>query len=164
MGEEVLRWEVRPCQDAQGNFRCYDICLPAEPEAKGIAVVASVFSGEAVANEIAAAHNQALTAPMSEDEALERARLRKAVELAARTFRRYEELHRVKGTPDGDAKALNNAELAIAMEAALHAPGPLPVKDEDAEWLRGLAYDFEDQHSAFRRINAIAARLEEKRQ
>lgn len=53
-------WEVRPCKDRLGNVSSYDICLPTEPGATGVAVVASVYSGEAVANEIAEAHNREL--------------------------------------------------------------------------------------------------------
>jgi hypothetical protein len=146
MGEEVLRWEVRPCQDAQGNFRCYDICLPAEPEAKGIAVVASVFSGEAVANEIAAAHNQALTAPMSEDEALERwGDIQDDPDAIVECGERWKRVASAIGcelsgfndgrsasffTPDGNVIEVGPKFRAAI--TALHAHEPLPVKDEDA--------------------------------
>jgi hypothetical protein len=46
------KWEVRPCRDRLGNVTSYDICLPQEPGSTGVAVVASVYSGEAVANQI----------------------------------------------------------------------------------------------------------------
>lgn len=46
-------------------------------------------------------------------------KLRAAVEKAAATFRHYEQLHRAKGTLDGDAKAYANAALAAEMEGAL---------------------------------------------
>ena len=40
----------------------------------------------------------------------------------AATFRRYEELHRAKGTVDGLHKAAANADSAFRIEAALEAP------------------------------------------
>jgi hypothetical protein len=54
------RWEVRPCVDKQGNVNSYDICLASEPEAAGVAVIASIYSGKEVADDIAFAHNTAL--------------------------------------------------------------------------------------------------------
>lgn len=44
--------------------------------------------------------------------------MHEALTLAAQTFRRYETLHRDKGTEDGEAKARANADLAAKMEAA----------------------------------------------
>lgn len=40
--------------------------------------------------------------------------------IAATIFREYERLHLKKGTPDGDAKALRNAQYAEEIEEALH--------------------------------------------
>lgn len=59
------RWEVRPCKDKLGHTTSFDICLPSKPEDRGVAVVASVYSGEAVANEIAELWN---TRPLSPPE------------------------------------------------------------------------------------------------
>lgn len=79
--EAVERWEVRPCFDHTGkNIRCYDICLPAEPEATGVAVIASVYSGQAVAQQIADAHNRSQpTRPSTEVSEEEVERLREAL-------------------------------------------------------------------------------------
>lgn len=44
-----------------------------------------------------------------------------AVTLARNTFEGYAALHREKGTPDGDAKARFNAELAARMHAAIES-------------------------------------------
>ena len=44
---------------------------------------------------------------------------REALKKAASTFRKYEELHRAKGTDDALAKAESNAALAEIMETAL---------------------------------------------
>jgi thymidylate synthase (FAD) len=49
----------------------------------------------------------------------EAAALRAAVELAEKKFLEYAELHRAKGTPDGNAKAATNEALAQYMRAAL---------------------------------------------
>lgn len=46
-------------------------------------------------------------------------RYREALERAALTFRRYEKLHKEKGTEDALIKARDNAELANVMEKAL---------------------------------------------
>ena len=53
-------WEVRPCKHPLGHVTSYDICLPAEPDASGVAVIASVYSGKEIAEQIAAAHNTKL--------------------------------------------------------------------------------------------------------
>lgn len=45
--------------------------------------------------------------------------LRAAVKIAAAAFREYEQIHRAKGTPEGDRKAVVNAALAAKMEEAL---------------------------------------------
>jgi hypothetical protein len=50
-------------------------------------------------------------------EALENTR--GALDTAAKTFRRYGELHRVKGTREGDLKASNNDDLAEFCESVL---------------------------------------------
>jgi hypothetical protein len=59
--------------------------------------------------------------------------LRGGLETAAKTFRRYGELHRAKGTTEGNLKASNNDDLAefcesvIADSAALsHPAGAAP--------------------------------------
>lgn len=57
----------------------YDICLPADPKASGCAVIASVYSGEAVAQEIVDAHNSART-PDHRIAALEEERDNPAIE------------------------------------------------------------------------------------
>ena len=41
------------------------------------------------------------------------------IETAAKAFRRYAELHRMKGTTEGNLKASNNDDLAEFCEAAL---------------------------------------------
>lgn len=46
-------WEVHPCKDRLGHVTSYDICLPQEPGSSGVAVIASVYSGEEVAKQIA---------------------------------------------------------------------------------------------------------------
>lgn len=46
--------------------------------------------------------------------------LRDAVVIARNEFRRYAELHRAKGTPDGDAKAAHNEALQARMDEALN--------------------------------------------
>jgi hypothetical protein len=63
-------------------------------------------------------------------------------------------------TPDGNVIEVGPKFRAAI--TALHAREPLPVKDEDAEWLRDViaTYVFADQRD---RLEAIAARLEEKR-
>lgn len=50
--------------------------------------------------------------------------LYEAVSRAARMFRHYEELHRAKGTKDGDDKAASNAGIAEFCEAALTKASP----------------------------------------
>jgi hypothetical protein len=74
LGEARDTWEVRPCKDRLGNVSSWDICLPTEPDATGVAVVASVYSGEAVANEIVALWNtRAMQAAPEGDDALREA-------------------------------------------------------------------------------------------
>ena len=46
--------------------------------------------------------------------------LRDAVVLARKEFRRYAELHRSKGTPEGDAKAAHNDAMKARMDDALN--------------------------------------------
>lgn len=48
-------WSVRVCRDSRHNVNSYDICLPSEPDAASVGVVASVYVGEEIANLIAAA-------------------------------------------------------------------------------------------------------------
>ncbi len=50
--------------------------------------------------------------------------LRGPLESAAKQFRHYENLHRSKGTHDGDEKALVNGNFAEMCEAALRQPLP----------------------------------------
>lgn len=45
--------------------------------------------------------------------------LQNTVRVAAIAFRQYEQSHLAQGTPDADAKAHRNHELAVMMEAAL---------------------------------------------
>jgi hypothetical protein len=47
-----MDWDVRACKDLAGNITCYDICSPAELDAPGIAVIASVYAGKNVADDI----------------------------------------------------------------------------------------------------------------
>lgn len=49
----------------------------------------------------------------------EREALRVLLREAAETFRRYEALHRAKGTPESTEKAEVNADIAARLEAAL---------------------------------------------
>lgn len=46
-------------------------------------------------------------------------KLRVAVRMARNTFRTYEQLHLVKGTPEGKKKAEENAEQAAFLEKVL---------------------------------------------
>lgn len=55
--------------------------------------------------------NERLTARIAE--------LEGTVATAAKTFRRYAELHRMKGTTEGNLKASNNDDLAEFCESAL---------------------------------------------
>jgi hypothetical protein len=56
-------WEVGPCVNSLGNVTSWDICLPRQPGANGVAVVASVYSGEETARAILAAiHTAAVEA------------------------------------------------------------------------------------------------------
>lgn len=64
-----------------------------------------------------AAEDRADTAEAERDE------LRGALDMAAKRFRHYEQLHAAKGTPDGDAKAQNNADMAAVCELALSRGG-----------------------------------------
>ncbi|MBK8199183.1 MAG: hypothetical protein IPK75_12540 [Acidobacteria bacterium] len=59
--------------------------------------------------------------------------VREILQLAANTFGRYEDLHREKGTEDGNRKANANAALMLRMEEALAllpAPAPESAVDE----------------------------------
>jgi hypothetical protein len=47
------------------------------------------------------------------------ARVKEALEDAARQFRTYSQNHAAKGTPEADAKAQTNLRMAMEMEAAL---------------------------------------------
>lgn len=49
----------------------------------------------------------------------ERDTLRNALRMAAQTFRKYEQLHRDKGTPEGTTKANSNMIIAQVCERAL---------------------------------------------
>jgi hypothetical protein len=46
-------------------------------------------------------------------------KLRVACRMAANTFRRYEQIHLNKGTPDGKTKAQENSDQAAYLEKAL---------------------------------------------
>jgi hypothetical protein len=48
-------WKVRPCVNHLGHVTSLDIGPPTEPGARGGPVIASVYSGEAVANLMSAA-------------------------------------------------------------------------------------------------------------
>ena len=61
--------------------------------------------------------------PICSPDVADVARLVGLLREAAATFRRYEALHRDKGTPDGDTKAEANAYIAGRIEAALAAHG-----------------------------------------
>jgi hypothetical protein len=113
---------------------------------------------------------ESLTAPMSETEALERAldrtataldRLIKCVGEKTRDGKHYRWAHLPTFDTVQEAMEANNANASL-----LHAHEPLPVKDEDADaaWLRALAEQHWPDHSDNDRLEAIAARLEEKRQ
>jgi hypothetical protein len=45
--------------------------------------------------------------------------LRSAVRMAGQVFAKYAEIHRAKGTPEGDEKASNNEALAVFMQILL---------------------------------------------
>lgn len=49
-------------------------------------------------------------------------RMKAALVEAASAFHRYAELHRAKGTPEAEEKALANGELYLQMTGALTAP------------------------------------------
>ena len=88
--DAVERWEVRPCKDRAGN---YDICLPVEPGATGVVVIASVYAGKEVADEIVWQHNasplKSIAVMMSEfvDNWPEPKRVETALKLIAKTMR-----------------------------------------------------------------------------
>jgi hypothetical protein len=50
--EGAENWVVRPCKDRLGHISSFDICIEPDPDAIGVAVIASVYSGEIVANAI----------------------------------------------------------------------------------------------------------------
>ncbi len=52
-----------------------------------------------------------------------------AVEIAATVFEEYAQLHRKKGTPDGEAKAVRNDQYAAEMRAALRGTGRAEVAE-----------------------------------
>lgn len=56
-------YEVRPCVNRLGNQTGWDICHPAEPDATGIAVVATVYQSEEVARIMATALRAAFHRP-----------------------------------------------------------------------------------------------------
>ena len=62
---------------------------------------------------------------------LEDAAMAKALGMAARTFRHYEQLHRDKATPDGTKKANSNMIIAQVCERAI--PESIAVYSEKAE-------------------------------
>lgn len=47
-------WGVRQCINREGHITSYDVCHPSEPNATGVAVVASVYEGENIARSVAA--------------------------------------------------------------------------------------------------------------
>lgn len=65
-------WEVGPCVDRLGHVTSWDINIKPEPGARGVAVIASVYSGEKVARAILAAIKLNITAL---DRAMSAARL-----------------------------------------------------------------------------------------
>lgn len=56
-----------------------------------------------------------------------------ALERAANRFRFYEAEHAKKQTPEGDAKAQTNADMAELCERALAASPPPPVQTGEAD-------------------------------
>ena len=54
-GETMKHYRVLPCVNHLGNQTGWDICHPSEPDAPGVAVVATVFEGEDVARVMAQA-------------------------------------------------------------------------------------------------------------
>lgn len=77
-------------------------------------------------------------------------KLAQAVELAFKTFSEYADLHRAKGTRDGDAKADRNADLAATMHEALTAWNTRPDEEEPAAHRRrskNLRWEYRDDGS-----------------
>jgi hypothetical protein len=54
-------------------------------------------------------------------------KLRVALRMAANTFKRYEQIHLNKGTPDGKTKARENSEQAAYLEKVLKETETLPA-------------------------------------
>lgn len=68
---------------------------------------------------------------------------REALELAYRTFSEYADLHRAKGTRDGDAKADRNAALATVIYEALNTRPPAwPDREAVARAVRDVIGHF----------------------
>jgi hypothetical protein len=68
MSEElsgVHNWEVGPCVNHLGNVTSWDINIKPREGDKGVVVVASVYSGEAVARAILAAIQSTVEHPLA---------------------------------------------------------------------------------------------------
>lgn len=98
-------------------------------------------------------------------------RLRADLELAAKTLRRYQELHIAKGTPESMGKASANAALADRFEATLAAtPEAQPAGDAPAPvvatWRERVKYldrptDFAERCAAVEEARDLRWALEE---
>lgn len=108
--DDIDRWEVRPCVDKRGNVTSYDICLPSEPGASGVAVIASVYSGKDVADDIVFAHNTPLR----------RAALREMVRLDEE----IEGHHAAQGTEAQRAETVKQGSVHDGPVAESDAPTP----------------------------------------
>lgn len=129
---------------------------------------------------------EALTAPMSETEALERAREAFLSMIADGSSEeepdgdetgdctrfiittghsQLDDLMDALGIPPARYMERTAQRLDRALDAPSHAPEPLPVKDEDAEWARSEAQWHSERglHDDAEHLYRIAARLEEKR-
>jgi hypothetical protein len=123
--ERAWDWEVGPCVDRLGHVQSWDINVRGEPDARGVAVIASVYSGEAVARAILAACQATTEHPL------------------ARMTRLDEEMGLYD---DDDASAIeteggnevpSRSDESAAPSGETPEPGPIaPVQDDDAERLR----------------------------
>lgn len=83
--------------------------------------------------------------------------LKEAVELAFKTFSEYADLHRAKGTRDGDSKADRNAALAQTMSEALAAWNRRPSvrEGELGKAIERLAEAVADREAAKARLDEL---------
>jgi len=123
--ERSWDWEVCPCLNHLDQIASWDLCVRAEPGARGAPVIASVYSGEAVARAILAACQATTEHPLAkmvredeemglyDDEALSRPQPTPAGEIVERLSRMKH-----KTMPKGDWDTLSSAQDLIEQQAA----------------------------------------------